>query len=136
MEIKTLTPGGYAANTYLVCEGEDAVLIDCSASPADVRVALGNKTLHAILLTHGHFDHMLTTDQVRQTFDVPLYLHQADADYPTNGNKNAYTTFFGYDRAYGAASHTMRHGDILTFGALALTVSLAQNVLSIYCVVL
>ncbi len=122
-EIKTLTPGGFAANTYLVCEGSDAVLIDCSAPLATVREALGTKTLHAILLTHGHFDHMLTADAVRAHFGISLYLHGADADHPADGTKNAYTTFFGTARTYGAPSHTLRHGDTLTFGALTLTVS-------------
>lgn len=123
MEIRSLAPGGFAANTYLVCEGEDAVLIDCSASVSAVREALGSKTLHAVLLTHGHFDHMLTADAVRETFHVPLYLHEGDADYPTDGEKNAYSIFFGMDRAYGAASHALHHGDTLTFGALSLSVS-------------
>lgn len=123
MEIKTLAPGGFAANSYLVCEGEDAVLIDCSAPIADVRDSLGKKHLHAILLTHGHFDHMLTADEVRAQLHVPLYLHEADADHPTDGRKNAYALFFGSGRAYGAPDHLLRHGDTLTFGALTLTVS-------------
>ncbi len=122
MEIKALTPGGFAANCYLVSEGEDAVLIDCAAPLTDLRAALGTKTLHAILLTHGHFDHMLTADAVRAHFDIPLYLHAADADCPVDGKKNAYAVFFGADRAYGAPSHTLKHGEILTFGALSLTV--------------
>ena len=123
MEIKALTPGGFAANCYLVSEGEDAVLIDCTAPLSDVRDALGTKKLHAILLTHGHFDHMLTADAVRTRFDVPLYLHEADADCPADGQKNAYAVFFGMDRAYGAPSHTLKHADSLVFGALTLTVS-------------
>ena len=123
VEIISLAPGGFAANTYLVCEGEDAVLIDCSASVSAVREALGSKTLHAVLLTHGHFDHMLTADALREAFHVPLYLHEGDADYPADGEKNAYAIFFGMDRAYGAPSHTLHHGDTLTFGALTLSVS-------------
>lgn len=123
MEIRTLAPGGFAANTYLVCEGDDAVLIDCSAPITDLRQALGQRRLHAILLTHGHFDHMLTADEARAQWGVPLYLHEGDADHPTDGQKNAYALFFGSDRAYGAPSHTLHHGDTLTFGALTLTVS-------------
>ena len=115
MEIKGLLRDGFGANTYLVCEGNDAVLIDCSVPLCDVQRALGDRTLHAILLTHGHFDHMLNADEVRAYFNVPLYLHEKDADHPADGNKNAYTTFFGVPRAYGAPSATLTGDETLTF---------------------
>lgn len=123
MEIRTLTPGGFAANCYLVREGNDAVLIDCTVPASDVEETLRGAVLHAVLLTHGHFDHMLTADRVLAHFGVPLYLHERDAAYPADGEKNAFSLFFGGERAYPAPDRTVRHGDLLTFGALALHVT-------------
>lgn len=123
MEIQTLTPGGFAANCYLVREGNDAILIDCTATVSHVRTALQGATLRGVLLTHGHFDHMLTTSDVCAQFHAPLYLHKSDAAYPANGDKNAYTTFFGMPRAYPTPDHTLTHGDHLVFGALEIDVT-------------
>ena len=122
MQIQNLYPGGIASNCYLVSEGTDAVLIDCSARPQEIEDALAGATLHAILLTHGHFDHMLTAAHVAAHFGVPLYLHQDDADLPPDGEKNAYAVFFGCNKGYPAPDHTLAGGEHLCFGALSLDV--------------
>lgn len=123
MEIRTLSPSGFAANCYLLREGNDAVLIDCTATVSDVQAALQGATLHAVLLTHGHFDHMLTTEQIRTRFNAPIYLHVNDETYPADGEKNAFSLFFGTARAYPLPDHTLRHDDHLRFGALTLDVT-------------
>ncbi|MGM0844262.1 MAG: MBL fold metallo-hydrolase [Bacillota bacterium] len=35
----------------------------------------------AILLTHAHFDHIGAVDQVREKFEIPLYLHKKEAKW-------------------------------------------------------
>ena len=122
MEIIDLSPGGFACSCYLVCEGYDALLIDCSASAAALRAALAKQKAHlaAILCTHGHFDHILTADIIRTHFNVPLLLHRADAELPADNRKNAYSLFFGDDRFHASpADRLFEHGDILTFGKLS-----------------
>lgn len=122
MEITDLSPGGFASACYLVCEGQDAVLIDCSATPAAVKAALDRcgARLAAILCTHGHFDHLLTADALRDRFDVPLWLHEADAELLSDNEKNAFSLFFG-----NAAFHVRQadrlfgDGEVLNFGSLS-----------------
>ncbi|MBQ8356842.1 MAG: MBL fold metallo-hydrolase [Clostridia bacterium] len=120
MEIKDLSPGGFACACYLVCEGKDAVLIDCSAPVASVTAALAEHgaRLRALLCTHGHFDHLLTADALRNTFGVPLFVHESDAEMLSDGQKNAYATFFGHDRTWFPAQQTFKDGAVLTFGSL------------------
>ena len=124
MEIQNLTPGGYAANCYLVTHGQTAVLIDCTAPAAYVAEALqkANATLAAILLTHGHFDHMLTIAEVKAATGVAIYLARGDEDLPADGAKNAFSLFFGFDRSYPTADHLFDDGATLAFGDLTFRV--------------
>lgn len=61
MEILTMTVGAYQTNCYMVCgNGNQCVLIDPGYEPEAIleQVRLQGKTVAAILLTHGHFDHV------------------------------------------------------------------------------
>jgi glyoxylase-like metal-dependent hydrolase (beta-lactamase superfamily II) len=118
MEIENLSQGGFAANSYLVTNGSDAVLIDATASVQSVRATLAKKgaTLHAILLTHGHFDHLLTADALRDAFGVPLLVHQEDAHMLLDGEKNASLPFLGRSITITPAEKTFVGGNFLRFG--------------------
>lgn len=124
MKIQNLTPGGYASNCYLVTSGHTAVLIDCTAPAACVTEALqkANTTLTAILLTHGHFDHMLTVAEVKAATGAAIYLSRGDEDLPADGAKNAFSLFFGFERAYPTADHLFDDGASLTFGDMRFNV--------------
>ena len=124
MDICNLYPGGFASCCYLLCEESDAVLIDCSAPVSAVKAELDKRgvTLRAILCTHGHFDHILTADELRETLHVPLYIHEEDAEMLTDSRKNAHSLFFGTERTWHPAEHTFCDGERLTFGALSRTV--------------
>ena len=60
MNVKKLALGAYQTNCYLLWEGDLAVVIDPGYEPDTILRALQTlgMELKAILLTHGHFDHV------------------------------------------------------------------------------
>ena len=124
LKIQNLTPGGYAANCYLLTKGNTAILIDPTCPPSSLQAALteSGAALAAILLTHGHFDHMLTAAQIKEETGAPIYLGRGDRDLPSDGEKNAFTVFFGLDRSYPDADRLLADGEVLCFGDITLKV--------------
>ncbi len=100
----------YYTNCYLVigdapaAEGKRAaVLVDASVTPQQVRVQLDkcDAALCAVLLTHGHHDHVEQLTQLRQVFDVPVWLAAEDA------RQFSLTA----ERSYG--EEPLKYGDLL-----------------------
>ncbi len=83
MIVHVATVGPFRENAYLaVDEGTGrAVFIDPGAEGERLveMVRRSGATLDAIWLTHAHIDHIGGIAEVRQAFDVPIYLHPADA---------------------------------------------------------
>lgn len=124
MEIYNLFPGSMGANCYVLISGSHAAVIDPSASADGILDFLNkkNSSLECIILTHGHFDHMLSADTLRSLSDAPLCVHESDADNLLDGDKNAFKTFFGRDRKFSPAEKTLRDGDKIYIGDECLTV--------------
>ena len=60
MQIITVPAGPLRANSYLLTEnGKDAVIIDCGGEEPLFEAQRRNLTPRYVLLTHGHFDHIL-----------------------------------------------------------------------------
>lgn len=69
---------------------EDCVVIDPGADAASIRKACGGRRIAAILLTHGHFDHMLSAQPLSRITGAPVYIHELDEEMLCDEDKNAY----------------------------------------------
>jgi glyoxylase-like metal-dependent hydrolase (beta-lactamase superfamily II) len=80
-KISTLNLGMLSTNCFIVSdENNDCVAIDIGGS-SDKFIAYikeNNLNLKAILLTHGHFDHMMGVGEVQREYDIPVYIHKSD----------------------------------------------------------
>ena len=83
MTIQTLTLGLYQTNTYLLIEGNNAVVIDPGYESDTILDALEGRDLKAILLTHGHFDHVGAVKELVAETGCDVYIHAADLNLPS-----------------------------------------------------
>lgn len=82
MEIITLTDYSFGSNCYLVINdaGDEAVLVDAGMGSAEILASLeeSGAALRAVLLTHGHPDHLLGLKGVVDATGAPCYMHDED----------------------------------------------------------
>lgn len=78
--IQCVTGGPLGVNTYVVGEkdGSTCVVIDPGAEAEQILEAMGERSVAAVLLTHAHFDHMLSAKTLLD-MGAKLYVHKADA---------------------------------------------------------
>lgn len=118
MKIVPIAPYSFGANTYAIISDGHAIVIDPSVTVAAIVSAVEqeNAVIDAVVLTHGHFDHIVSIDTMRDAMDIDVYIHEDDAEMLTDGAKNAFLTFFGRDRAYRPADKTLSDGDVIKLG--------------------
>lgn len=66
----------------------------------------------AIVLTHGHSDHIAAVDELRKNTGAPVYIGAYDADCLTQPKSNL-SFFIGHDVKYEPADYLVHDGDIL-----------------------
>jgi len=78
--VASLVAGPLENNVYLAgCpDTRRALLIDPAADPGRILEMAAGWSVEAILLTHGHHDHLGAAAELRHALGVPLRLHPAD----------------------------------------------------------
>ncbi len=92
LKIHTLPLGAYQTNCYIVHDDarQDCVIIDPGYEPTEVlsRLEMLGLAPAAILLTHGHFDHVGGVKHIAAETDCGVYLNPEELSMPpmmTNG---------------------------------------------------
>jgi len=114
MELKTFPIGSLQTNCYMAwAEGSDScILIDPGYEPELLleQVRLQRKTLEAILLTHGHFDHVGGVKPIAAETGCKVYICAEEVKQPLRYSDGLHYT------------HTVAEGDILHLAGLELKV--------------
>ncbi|MCI8834925.1 MAG: MBL fold metallo-hydrolase [Ruminococcus sp.] len=108
MEITQFVIGMIGTNSYIVSrEGTgECVLIDPAVYSEEMVSYIQRKGLHvqAILLTHGHFDHIMGIDGFLEVFPVPVYAHKEEALLLNDASSNA-SVSYGEAYTYSGAEY-------------------------------
>lgn len=82
VQVTPLTLGELGTNCYLVScsDTSETIIIDPADNGDFITTQLLEKQLSptAIVLTHGHFDHVLGCLELKLNFHIPIFLHPAD----------------------------------------------------------
>lgn len=109
----TLPLGAYQTNCYILKNDDKALVIDPGYQPETILAHLRreNLTLEAILLTHGHFDHVGAVKDLAAKTQCRVYIHSAENAMPPmmTAGKLLYT-------------HTYDEGDALELAGLTIRV--------------
>jgi hydroxyacylglutathione hydrolase len=79
IEQVTVSMDGFEVNSYVVHAPEGDIVVDAGAEPEKILDAT-RAPVAAILVTHGHADHVNALEFVRRATGAPVYIHPADAD--------------------------------------------------------
>ncbi len=122
LTVQTLPVGPIQANCYIlsVPGRSDCVLIDPGDEPELIREALGEKKVAAVLLTHGHFDHIGGVKGVIDT-DTQVYIHPLDEPMLSNPAKNM-AVLIGSDFKLPIKSLSANEGDLIIAAGISFDV--------------
>lgn len=116
MKIKPFVIGIVSTNCYLVIneETKEAIVIDPAHHPKKMLDYAAEKGLDvkAILLTHGHFDHIMGIDAFMKAYDIPVYVHEDDKETMTNPALNLSGSYSFSDSIY------LKDGEVLNLAGM------------------
>ena len=106
LELQQMVLGPVYTNCYFLKNKEtgEALIVDPADSPKRIfqKVEdMGAKPV-GILLTHGHFDHIMGIDSILENWNIPVYVEEEDLPIMTDPELNlssSYTNGYSFDGA-------------------------------------
>ena len=122
MEVLTIPVGDFGVNCYLVSENGRGFVVDPGDDGERVleETQKHGITPEAILLTHGHFDHIGGVETLRRQ-GIPCVIGADDAAQLSDETLSG-ASFFGLPLSSTAADKTVTDGETLTVAGLTLRV--------------
>lgn len=121
MKIIAMEVGVIGTNCYLVINEEQktGVVIDPGGDADQILEKINQKgiKIEAIFLTHGHSDHIMAVDEVREVTGAKVYISEADAGMLTKASSNL-SVYMGAGREFKAADEFLIDGETITAAGL------------------
>ena len=124
MEIITFELAPIGTNCYLVYdENKKGVLIDPASESKNLTdyVESNNITITHILLTHGHFDHIMGAKYYKERFCAPIAIGEKENEFLRNPALNS-SMMIGESFSIDKADILLKEGDEIISGSLTFKV--------------
>lgn len=122
MKLDSLAVGLIGTNCYLLWDetaGNAAAIVDPGGSADQIlaKIKQNNLDVKLILLTHGHFDHVMGVQDLLAVYpNLPVYITETDYPEARDGGQ------FGYSMGEVASVRFYDEGDIVELGNLKIDV--------------
>ena len=120
LQIIRYVVGPIETNMYLVHNEKEGIIIDPGFSREETEGLVNDilkkcKKISAIMLTHGHYDHISGLPFLRSKIDARIYCHKEDTDKLTDIEKNGAAQFFSNVPPGIKADNPVNDGQMLNF---------------------
>ncbi|HBA62936.1 MAG TPA: MBL fold metallo-hydrolase [Lachnospiraceae bacterium] len=124
MKIESFAAGILGTNCYFIQneKTKETVIVDPGGYSKRMRNYLVSEQLKpvAILLTHGHFDHMMGVPEILKEYPVPVYVYDAEYNILEDPEVNLSSTYTKGMTLSGA--NPVREGEKLSFAGFTFQV--------------
>lgn len=123
IQIHMLTLGALQTNCFIIGDAgaKEAIVIDPSAEAEKILDVVKHEdyTVHEILITHGHFDHVLAAGPLKEVTQAPLRIHSADI--PSLNQAQSIAKMYGLPSPPPASHDSLiEPGDVFEVGDIKL----------------
>lgn len=123
IEVEKLVLGAVSTNVYLVFYNGNCLIVDPSDEAERIISHINKKQAKplAILITHGHFDHIMAAPVLAEKYGIKIYAGEADRQLLEDSKLNLGQRFLGEDFTMEADEY-LKDGDELEFEGFRLKV--------------
>lgn len=125
MKIEKFVLGPVGTNCYIVSNDDtmECFIVDVAACPPEFVSHIKNAglTVKAVLLTHGHFDHIMGLERFLEEFPVPVYACAAEKDVLESSQLNSSAGMLGQPYTFTGARF-VKDGDLLDVAGMKIQV--------------
>lgn len=126
MKVYSIPLGPLGTNCYIAADEKtkECLIIDPAANGEELVTLIRKEDFKpkAILLTHGHSDHIGAVEALQGAFDIPLYIHKLDLPYLTDVGLNLSEFTGNHVVVHAVDIHEVAGGDTVSCGSIILNV--------------
>ena len=117
MSVKYDSFGGMANNCFLLVDDStnQSALIDCTEFSDKMERLIGDTDLRYILLTHGHYDHIIGAKAIKEKYGCQIAISKEDAPMLTSA-RHSLAAFCGAEQNSVEPDILLSDGDVIKLG--------------------